>query len=78
MDDVGPSGMNFVVREQTNASSIPLPAPSDNLSTLLSGNPPEMSFADFLRAVDGKKQDEEQTNVNSDYILSSTDSSEED
>ena len=79
--DSGSSGMRFTVRETTNASSILLPAPSEQLSNPnAAGGPPEMSFADFLKGVGQQKTDGHESNHHDeeDFQISSSESSEED
>ncbi len=80
LDNHGSSGMNFVVT-QSNASSVQLPAPENAVSNPSVQSVPEMSFADFLKNVDGlnrhQKPNDDQAD-SEDFKLSSTESSAED
>ncbi len=71
----GASGMAFTVTQQTHSSSILLPAPAPQAS-----NGVHMTFQDFLRSVEPKEKENhgcETHNKDEDYVLSSSESSEE-
>ena len=73
----GASGMAFTVTQQTNSSSVLLPAPAPQASNAVT----DMTFQDFLRSVDTKEKKNqgcEADGRDDDYVLSSSESSEED
>ncbi len=81
-DETCSTTMIFVFSQQTDGSSVLLPAPSEQLyDPLLKRAAPNPSFAEFLRAaenarIDGDPQKDMQDDE--DYVISSSESSDED
>ncbi len=76
-DEPGATTMNFVVSQQTDGSSILLPAPSEQImDPLLKYGGAKPSFSDFLKKAEKQKIDDQRKD-DEDYILSSSESSEE-
>ncbi len=66
--------MAFTVTQQSKASSIVLPAPSPNLSNALK----ELSYDEFVNSARRRHKQQENEPQDEDYVLSSSESSEED